>query len=190
MSHADRCNAESAIRGLLIAIGEDPNRPGLAETPGRVARAWLEEWASGYGQDPADVMKVFKDGAEGCDEMVMVRDIPFESHCEHHMARISGMAHIGYIPNGKILGLSKLVRVTNIYARRLQVQERATNQIAEALWTHLRPLGVGVVIRASHGCMEARGVRVHGSTTVTSALRGAFKDEPEVRAEFLSLVNG
>lgn len=181
--------AELAIRQLLAAIGEDVGRPGLKETPRRVAKAWKEEWAAGYGQDPADVMKCFTDGAEGCDEMVLVRDIPFESHCEHHLARISGKVHIAYIPNGRILGLSKFARLTNVYAKRLQVQERATNQIAEALWKHLAPKGVAVVIKASHGCMESRGVRIHGSTTVTSALRGVFKSDSAARAEFMSLVN-
>lgn len=174
------------ITRLLQFIGENPQRPGLLETPKRVAKAWLE-WTEGYNQNPADVLKVFEDGAENCDEMVVVRDIPIYSHCEHHLAAIFGTATIAYIPNGKIVGLSKLARLADIFARRLQVQERLTNQIADALFTNLEPLAVGVVIKARHMCMESRGVCRHGSETVTSALRGRFKDDPSARAEFLAL---
>lgn len=172
---------------MLQAIGEDTSREGLAETPKRVVKAW-DQWFSGYGQDPASVLKVFEDGAEGVDQMVLETDIPIYSFCEHHMAPIFGVAHIAYIPNGKVVGLSKLVRVADIFARRLQVQERLTNQIADALATHLEPLGVGVIIQARHGCMESRGVCKHGVVTTTSALRGAIKEEASTRAEFMSLV--
>jgi GTP cyclohydrolase I len=139
-------------------------------------------------KNPADVLKVFEDGAEGVDQMVLETDIPIYSFCEHHMAPIFGVAHIAYIPNGKVVGLSKLVRVADIFARRLQVQERLTNQIADALNDHLEPIGVGVVIQARHGCMESRGVCKHGVVTTTSALRGAIKEEASTRAEFMSLV--
>lgn len=161
-------------------------REGLQETPDRVAKAW-EFWTSGYARDPAEVLKTFEDGAEGVDEMVVVKDIPFYTHCEHHMAPFFGTATIGYIPNGKVVGLSKLSRVLDIFARRLQVQERLTCQVADALMTHLQPKGAAVVLKARHMCMESRGVCQQGHHTVTSALRGAFKDEPDTRAEFLRL---
>lgn len=179
-------SAEDIFVRLLQFIGEDPKRGGLLETPKRVAKAW-EAWTRGYHQDPASVLKTFEDGAEGCDEMVVVKDIPFYTHCEHHLAPFFGTATIAYIPNGKVVGLSKLSRVTDIFARRLQVQERLTNQIADALVTHLQPRGVGVVLRARHMCMESRGVCQQGHSTLTSALRGAMKEQAETRAEFLSL---
>ena len=178
---------EDFVIRLMQFIGEDPSRGGLLETPKRVLNAW-KHWGSGYDQNPADILKVFEDGAEKCDEMVVVRDIPIYSHCEHHMAPFFGVAHIGYIPNGKIVGLSKLSRLADIFARRLQVQERLTTQIADALDEHLEPLGAGVVIECRHMCMESRGVQRQGSSTVTSALRGAFKDNPDARREFLDLV--
>jgi len=174
---------------LLEYIGEDPHREGLQETPKRWLKA-MKHWMGGYGMNPADVMKVFEDGAEGCDEMVLVRDIPFFSHCEHHIAPIIGVAHVAYIPNGKIIGLSKLARLVDLYARRLQVQERLTNQVAEALQEHLQPLGCGVVIEARHLCMESRGVQKAGSYTVTSALHGVFKEDGKARDEFLMLTRG
>lgn len=177
---------EETIRDLLRSIGEDPNREGLRETPARVAKAW-KEWASGYGQDAADVLKVFEDGAEGVNELVVVHNIPVISKCEHHLADIVGIAHVGYIPRGKIVGLSKLARLVDVFARRLQVQERLTNQIADALEHHLLPVGVGVLVRAAHGCMSTRGVKIHGSATTTSAMRGALLKEPSARAEFVSL---
>lgn len=161
-------------------------REGLQETPDRVAKAW-QFWMSGYGKDPADILKTFEDGAEGVDEMVVVKDIPVYSHCEHHMAPIFGTATIGYLPSQKIVGLSKLSRVLDVYARRLQVQERLTCQVADALMANLQPLGVGVVIKARHMCMESRGVCQQGHHTITSALRGLFKDDPMVRSEFLQL---
>lgn len=177
---------EDNIRRLLQYVGEDPTRGGLLETPSRVAKAW-SFWGSGYGQDPAAVLKTFEDGAEGTDEMVMVKDIPFYTHCEHHMAPFFGTATIAYLPNKRIVGLSKLSRVLQIYARRLQVQERLTCQVADALMEHLEPLGCGVVVKARHLCMESRGICQQGHHTVTSALRGIFKDEATVRAEFLGL---
>lgn len=171
---------------LDIIIGEDIHREGLQETPKRVVKAW-KEWTKGYSMKPEDVLKVFEDGAEKADEMVIVHNIPIISHCEHHLAPIKGIAHIGYIPNGKIVGLSKLPRVAEVYMRRLQVQERLTNQIADAIDTILKPKGVGVIIRAAHGCMDSRGVMIHGSETTTSALRGVMRFEKDTRAEFLQL---
>lgn len=176
------------VKQMLETIGEDPTREGLIDTPLRVEKAW-KEWFSGYDQSPSEVLKTFKDGAEDVDELVMETDIPIYSHCEHHIAPIFGVAHIAYIPNGKIVGLSKLSRLVNIYARRLQVQERLTNQIAEALNENLKPEGVGVVLQCRHMCMESRGVQAQGIITTTSALRGSIKDEPEARSEFFSLIS-
>jgi GTP cyclohydrolase I len=177
---------EALIYLLLKVIGDNPNRPGLLETPRRVINAW-KEWAIGYSMDPADILKTFEDGAEGADEMVIVHNIPFFSYCEHHLAPIIGIAHVGYIPNGKLVGLSKLARLVDCFGRRLQVQERATVQIADALVKHLCPIGVGVLIRASHGCMETRGVKIQGSVTTTSAMRGALLEKSAARKEFLDL---
>ena len=184
-----KVDPERIIAAMLThVIGENPLRGGLLETPARVAKAW-KHWTSGYNKDPAELLKVFEDGAEGVNEMVVVRDIPIYSHCEHHLAPIFGTATIGYLPDGKIVGLSKLNRLADMYARRLQVQERMTNQIADALMQHLGPHGCGVVVNARHMCMESRGV-CQSSSTTTSALRGVFKDDPTVRAEFLSLARG
>lgn len=177
---------EDNVIRLLQYIGEDPARGGLAETPRRVIKAW-QHWCSGYSKNPAEVLKVFEDGADKCDEMVIVKDIPVYSKCEHHMADIFGTATVAYVPNGRIVGLSKISRLIDVYARRLQVQERLTNQIADALNEHLRPVGVGVIIRARHMCMESRGICQQGHHTITSALRGVLKDKPEARAEFMSL---
>jgi len=174
------------ITRLLQLVGEDPSREGLQETPQRVVKAW-RHWCSGYGKDPAKLLKVFEDGGESYDQMVLVKDIPIYSHCEHHLAAIIGTASIAYIPNGKIVGLSKLSRLADMFARRLQVQERLTDQIADALHEHLQPKGVGVLIKARHLCMESRGICQQGHHTVTTALRGVIKDEPETRAEFLRL---
>jgi GTP cyclohydrolase I len=179
---------EDNIVRLLQFFGEDPARGGLLETPKRVAKAW-KHWTSGYTRDPMEVLKVFEDGADRCDEMVVVRDIPFYSQCEHHLAPFFGTATVAYIPDGKIVGLSKLSRLVDIFARRLQVQERLTNQIADALVDGLDPKGVGVVIQARHLCMESRGICQQGHSTVTSALRGVLKDTPSARAEFLSLAS-
>lgn len=177
---------EDNITRLLQYVGEDPNRGGLLETPKRVAKAW-KEWCSGYDKDPAEVLKTFEDGAEGVDEMVVVKNIPFYTHCEHHMAPFFGTATIGYLPDKKIVGLSKLSRLLDIYAKRLQVQERLGCQVADAIMEHLGALGCGVVITARHLCMESRGIKKQGSETVTSALRGVFKEDQAVRAEFLAL---
>jgi GTP cyclohydrolase I len=152
-----------------------------------VLKGW-KEWAKGYHQEPKDILKTFEDGAEHCgDEFVIVHNIPIVSKCEHHLADIIGIAHVGYIPDGKIVGLSKLARLADLFARRLQVQERLTNQIADALVDVLEPKGVGVIVRASHACMSTRGVNVHGSVTTTSAMRGVVLEKPAARAEFLAL---
>lgn len=174
------------IRDLLVELGVDQNREGLAETPDRVIKAW-REWTSGYRQDPAALLKTFEDGAEGVDEMVIVGPIEFYSHCEHHMAPFFGVAWIGYIPNGKVAGLSKLARVLDVFAKRLQVQERLTNEIANCIDDALNPLGVGVIMRAKHTCMCSRGVNKQLAETTTSAMRGALRHSGEARAEFLAL---
>ena len=164
-------------------------RPGLAETPARVARAY-EEWFGGYRVSALrELFKTFEDGAENCDSMIVLDSIPVQSHCEHHLAPFIGTAVVGYIPNGRILGLSKIPKLVNVFAKRLQVQERLTNQIADTMMEHLQPRGVGVVIRAEHFCMATRGVHVPGVFTTTSALRGVFRDEG-ARGEFLSFVRG
>lgn len=170
---------------ILQFVGEDSQRGGLLETPARAAKAW-QFWTKGYGQDPAEILKTFEDGAEGYNEMVVVKDIPFYSHCEHHLAAIFGTATIAYIPDGKVVGLSKLNRVLDAFARRLQVQERLTAQVADSLMEHLQPKGVGVVVKARHLCMESRGVCQQGHHTVTSALRGVIYDGA-ARQEFLQL---
>lgn len=188
-TRGNRTTGVEAVASLLEFIGEDPVREGLKETPARVAKAWLE-WTSGYDVKDEDIpliLKCFEDGANGVDEMVLVKDIPFYSHCEHHFAPIFGTMTIGYIPNGKIVGLSKFARLVNVYARRLQVQERLTNQIADAITTHVDPKGVGVRVRARHLCMESRGVNLQGHHTVTSAVRGVFRSDGVVRQEFLDL---
>lgn len=169
----------------LIAQVDDADRNGLIETPERFVRAFAF-WTSGYKQDPADVFKLF-DG-DGFDEMVTQLSIPYYSLCEHHLCPFFGMAHIGYIPQGPIVGLSKLARIVEIYSRRLQTQERLCSQVADLLVKGLQPKGVGVVMQGRHLCMESRGVQKVGTITVTSALRGVFKNDPTVRAEFLSLV--
>lgn len=178
-------SATDIVTRLLEYIGENPNREGLRETPARFLKAW-SEWASGYKQNPDEILKTFEDGAT--DEMVIVHNIPVISKCEHHLADIAGLAHVGYIPDKRIVGLSKLARLVDVFARRLQVQERMTTQIAEALeCSPLKPRGVGVLIRAGHACMSSRGVKIHGSLTTTSAMRGVFLANPETRAEFLGL---
>lgn len=184
-----RCDEtiEQATRMLLKGIGEEQHREGLLDTPIRVARAW-GEWTSGYGIDPADVLTAFKDGSERYDEMILEKNLPFYSHCEHHLAPFFGVAHIAYIPNGKIVGLSKLPRVLDIFARRLQVQERLTAQVADALMEHVHPKGAAVMIKARHLCMESRGIRQQGHETITTALRGVFLKQPDTRAEFLESV--
>lgn len=175
-----------AVKTILEFIGEDPNREGLQETPMRFLKAWSRSWGSGYEKEVSSLVKVFNDGAENADEMVIVKDIPIYSHCEHHIAPIVGTATIAYIPNGKIIGLSKIARLADMFARRLQVQERLTNQIADALEDELNCLGVGVHINAQHLCMTSRGIQSIGSTTTTNALRGVFKSNIETRQEFLN----
>jgi GTP cyclohydrolase I len=175
------------VRRLLAYIGEDPDREGLLETPARFLKAW-EEYTRGYREKPEEILKSFEDGAQSVDEMVIVRDIPVYSLCEHHLAPFFGKANVGYVPDKRILGLSKISRLVEIFARRLQVQERLTNQIADALDTHLQPIGVAVVIECRHMCMESRGVRHTGTATVTSALRGSIKSNADTRREFLSLI--
>lgn len=179
---------QTLFRSLLQLTGDDARREGLRETPDRVLKAF-GHWFSGYKVDVPALLKCFEDGAEGSDQMVVVKDIPIYSKCEHHMADIFGTATIAYIPNGKIVGLSKLSRVADAFARRLQVQERLTNQIADALQEHLQPLGVGVVIKARHMCMESRGICQQGHHTITSALRGVIRSERDARQEFFSFVN-
>lgn len=180
-------SAEDIFTRFLEFVGEDPNREGLLETPKRMAKAW-KFWTSGYGQDPDSVFKEFSDGGEHYDEMVLLDPIPFFSHCEHHMAAIFGEVHIAYIPNKKIAGLSKFARLVDIFARRLQVQERITFQIADAIEKNLQPLGVAVFIKATHFCIASRGVQKVGTSAKTSALRGVFKEKPAARAEFFSLL--
>lgn len=177
------------VTAMLLAIGEDPNREGLKETPDRVVKAW-DEWFAGYKQEPATLLKSFEDGAElvAGDEMVLVRDIELYSFCEHHLAPFFGVAHVAYIPSGRVVGLSKLARVVDAFAKRLQVQERLTNQIANTINDVLQPQGVGVVLQCTHFCMCSRGVGKQRSTTITSALRGAMRDLPDTRAEFMALV--
>lgn len=177
---------EDNIVRLLQYVGEDPSRGGLHETPTRVAKAW-KFWTSGYQKDPSQILKTFEDGAEGCDEMVIVKDIPFYTHCEHHLAPFFGTATVAYIPNGKVVGLSKISRIVDLFARRLQVQERLTNQVADTIFNGLEAKGVGVVIKARHLCMESRGLCQQGHHTITSALRGVLKDKPDARAEFMAL---
>lgn len=191
LANLHQLSMEDLIKEQLLRLGETLEnggelREGLVETPHRVAKA-MQHWFGGYELDAKDILKTFADGAEGSDQMVAVVDIPFYSKCEHHMADIIGVATVAYIPDGRIVGLSKLSRLVDMFARRLQVQERLTNQIADALVEELKPIGVGVKIRARHMCMESRGVRQQGHHTVTTALRGAIKDEPQTRAEFLAL---
>lgn len=182
-------SASDIVTRTLQYIGENPHRPGLLETPARVVKAW-GEWFAGYKMNEKDIFKVFEDGAENVDEMVVLTNIPVHSMCEHHMAPFYGVAHVGYIPSGKIVGLSKIARLVRMYSRRLQVQERLTNQIADAMQNNLNPKGVAVVIRAQHSCMSTRGACVTGVDTITSAMRGALHDEVAARAEFFSLIKG
>ena len=179
--------AEAAIRVLLQWAGEDPAREGLLDTPARVAKAY-KDWFSGYAMDPADYLRrTFKE-VEGYDELIVLRDIEFESHCEHHMAPIIGKAHVGYLPTGRVVGISKLARVVETYARRFQVQEKLTAQIAHSIEDVLQPRGVAVVIEAKHECMTTRGIHKRGVSMVTSAMLGAFREDGRTRAEFLQFI--
>lgn len=176
-----------AIRTLIAWAGDDPTREGLVDTPKRVARAWAE-YCAGYGDDPAvHLSRVFEE-VGGYDEIVLLKDIPFQSHCEHHMAPIIGVAHIAYLPRNHVVGISKLARVLHGFARRLQVQERLTAEVADCIWENLKPLGVAVVIEATHACMTARGVRTPGVSMVTSRMMGVFRDDDRSRKEVLSLM--
>lgn len=182
-----RKQAEEAVRTLLHWAGDDPGREGLAETPGRVARAF-EDWFSGYKEDPVKFMQRTFEEVNGYDEMIVLRDINFESHCEHHMAPIIGVAHVGYLPEHKVVGISKLARVVETYARRLQVQEKLTSQIANCIQDVLKPKGVGVVVEGVHQCMTTRGIRKSGVSMVTSQMLGSFRKDARTRAEFLRMI--
>ena len=176
-----------AIRTLIRWAGDDPAREGLIETPRRVARAW-KEYCAGYEDHPElHLRRVFEE-VGGYDEIVLLKDIPFQSHCEHHMAPIIGKAHIAYLPRDHVVGISKLARVLHAFARRLQVQERLTAEVADCIWDHLKPQGVAVVIEASHACMTARGVRTPGVAMVTSRMMGVFRDDDRSRKEVLALM--
>jgi GTP cyclohydrolase IA len=177
---------EADWKKLLTSLGEDADRQGLKETPHRVAEAW-KSWTAGYAQDPKEILKVFEDGAEKYSELIIVRGIPVYSHCEHHLAPFFGTATIGYVPNGRIVGLSKLTRLVECFSKRLQVQERLTSQVGQTLMTELKPHAVGVIIRCRHMCMESRGIRTPGEETITSAMLGALQTNLGMRTEFLSL---
>ena len=179
--------AEDAVRTLLAWAGEDPTREGLLDTPKRVVEAY-GDWYSGYSEDPREFLeRTFKEVA-GYDEMIVLRDIEFESHCEHHMAPIIGRAHVGYLPDGKVVGISKLARVVETYARRFQVQEKMTAQIAGCIQDVLQPLGVGVVVEGVHECMTTRGIHKRGVSMITSKMLGSFREDARTRAEFLRFI--
>jgi GTP cyclohydrolase I len=184
-SKPSRQDAEAAVRTLMRWAGDDPSREGLLETPNRVVRAY-EEFFAGYDADPADMLSRTFEETDGYDEMVLLRNVTFESHCEHHMVPIIGVAHVAYIPEHRVVGISKLARVVEAFAKRLQIQERLTMQIANTIDAILQPIGVGVVIEAQHQCMTSRGVHKPGVSMVTSCLLGAFRDNPATRSEFLS----
>jgi GTP cyclohydrolase I len=181
-----RAEVEAAVRTIIRWTGEDPERDGLIETPARVTRSF-EEFFSGYGQDPVEILEKTFEEIEGYDEMIVLRDIRFESHCEHHMAPIIGRAWVAYIPNGRVVGISKLARVVDVYAKRLQIQEKMTAQIANTINDVLKPQGVGVIIKAVHHCMTTRGVHKPGTDLVTSRMLGCFRDSALTRQEFLGM---
>ena len=185
-SRPSRQEAEEAVRTLLRWAGDDPAREGLLDTPGRVVRAY-EDWFRGYEEDPAAMLQRTFEEVEGYDEMVVLRDIRFESYCEHHMAPIIGKAHVAYLPTDRVVGISKLARLVDAYAKRLQVQEKMNAQIANTLQEVLKPKGVAVVLEGEHHCMSTRGVHKPGVSMVTSTMLGAFR-EPETRREFLSII--
>ena len=182
-----RAQAEEAVRTLLRWAGDDPAREGLLGTPDRVVRAY-EEWFAGYNDDPVAILERTFEETEGYDEMVVLRDIRFESFCEHHVAPIIGVAHCAYLPNKRVVGISKIARVIELYAKRLQIQEKLTSQIANAIQDVLRPRGVAVVVRATHQCMTTRGIRKSGVSMVTSRMLGAFRNNESTRREFLSMI--
>jgi GTP cyclohydrolase IA len=183
-----RDSAEEAVRTLLRWAGEDPGREGLLDTPQRVVDAYTD-WFSGYGIDPKDYLRRTFEETAGYDEMVVLRDIEFESHCEHHMAPIIGRAHVGYLPTGKVVGISKLARVVDVFARRFQVQEKMTAEIARCINDVLRPQGVGVVIEAVHECMTTRGIHTRGVSMITSKMLGSFRSDARTRNEFLTFID-
>jgi GTP cyclohydrolase I len=183
-----RDEAEQAVRTLLGWIGDDPDREGLRGTPGRVVRAF-EDWFSGYSEDPVEFLRRTFYEVDGYDEMIVLRDISFESHCEHHMAPIMGKVHVGYLPDRKVVGISKLARVVETFARRLQVQETLTAQIAHCIQDVLKPKGVGVVVEGVHQCMTTRGIRKSGVAMITSQLLGDFRSDPRTRSEFLNIID-
>ena len=182
-----RDEAEQAVRTLISFIGEDPSREGLIDTPDRVVRAW-EDFFYGYKEDPADILGRTFEEVDGYDEIVLIRDIRLESHCEHHIVPIIGKAHVAYLPDRRVVGISKLARVVDTFAKRMQVQETLTAQIAETINTVLQPKGVAVMIEAAHMCMTTRGVHKPGTDTVTTTMRGVFKEDPNMRREFLDLI--
>jgi GTP cyclohydrolase I len=184
-----RAEAEEAVRTLIRWTGDDPHREGLAGTPERVARAY-EEYFAGYHDDPVEILQRTFEEVDGYDEMVLLRDIRFESHCEHHMAPILGRVHIAYLPDHRVVGISKLARLVQVYAKRLQIQEKMTAQIANTIQQVLQPLGVAVVIEAAHQCMTTRGVHKPGAALATSRMLGAFRDNPATRREFLAMLRG
>lgn len=186
--HTSREDAEKAVRTLIRWAGDDPERDGLRDTPGRVVRAF-EEWFRGYAEDPAEILKTTFEEIEGYDEMIVLQAIRFESHCEHHLAPIVGRAWVGYIPNGRVVGISKLARVVDVYAKRLQIQEKMTAQIANVINEVLEPQGVAVVIKAEHQCMTTRGVLKPGTELMTSRMLGVFRKSSITRQEFLSMVD-
>jgi len=183
-----RSEVEAAVRTMLRWTGEDPERDGLKDTPKRVTKAF-EEYFRGYDEDPEEILSTTFEETAGYDEMIVLRGIRFESHCEHHIAPIIGRAWVAYIPNGRVVGISKLARVVEVYAKRLQIQEKMTAQIANAIDTVLQPQGVGVVLKAEHFCMTARGIMKPGTDLVTSRMLGVFRDSQLTRQEFLSLVD-
>jgi GTP cyclohydrolase I len=182
-----RETAEAAVRTLLQWIGDNPDREGLLGTPGRVVRAF-EDWFSGYRDDPVEFLRRTFQEVDGYDEMIVLRDISFESHCEHHMAPIIGKVHVGYLPDRKVVGISKLARVVDTFARRLQVQETLTAQIAHCIQDVLKPRGVAVVVEGAHQCMTTRGIHKQGVSMITSQLLGHFRSDPRTRAEFLTMI--
>jgi len=187
-SKPDRVEVESAFRTIIRWTGDDPERDGLVDTPARVARAF-EEYFAGYGQDPALILQKTFEVIEGYDEMIVLRGIRFESHCEHHLAPITGRLWVAYIPRGRVVGISKLARVVEVYAKRLQIQEKMTAQIANTIEEILNPQGVGVIIKATHHCMSARGVHQPDTDLVTSRMLGCFRDNALTRHEFLTMVD-
>ena len=184
-----RAEAEAAMRTLLRWAGDNPNREGLIDTPARVVRAY-EEFFAGYDTDPVELLARSFEETDGYDEMVVLRDIRLESHCEHHVVPIIGRAHIAYLPAGRVVGISKLARVLEVYAKRLQIQEKLTSQVANCINDVLKPKGVAVVIEAAHQCMTTRGIHKPGVSMVTSRMLGAFRDDPSTRREFLAMIAG